>query len=244
MPQTSPQGRSALLLASIYLASGMLASPALAGDHKHVSKYDLVQGYILQPQTQVTVPVSPVNPSTTQTTPMASSQSGGSTLNLAPASPQTPALSPVTLQLAPAPAQVQTLQLAPAVAQVQTLQLAPAPVQVQTLQLAPAPVQVQTLQLAPAAAQVQTLQLAPAPVQVQTLQLAPAAPVQTLQLAPAMTQVQALQLAPAPVQQMTMQLQAQPVSFAPQQVCTSQTQLAVPVQLLLPHHKICHLFGW
>ncbi|MGA8313160.1 MAG: hypothetical protein WB755_24255 [Terriglobales bacterium] len=51
MPQTSRQGRSALLLASLCLASGMLASPALAGGHKHVSKYDLVQGYILQPQT-------------------------------------------------------------------------------------------------------------------------------------------------------------------------------------------------
>jgi hypothetical protein len=36
MPQTSRQGRSALLLASLCLASGMLASPALAGGHKHV----------------------------------------------------------------------------------------------------------------------------------------------------------------------------------------------------------------
>ena len=113
-----------MLLASLWLGSGMLASPALAGGHKHVSKYDVVQGYIIQPQAQATVPVSLVNTSN-QPTPAASSQIG-STLNLAPSSPQMPAPSPVTLQLAPAAPQVQTLQLAPTALQVQTLQLAPA----------------------------------------------------------------------------------------------------------------------
>lgn len=165
MPQTTRPSRSALLLASLWLGSGMLASPALAGGHKHVSKYDVVQGYIIQPQAQATVPVSLVNTSN-QPTPAASSQIG-STLNLAPSSPQMPAPSPVTLQLAPAAPQIQTLQLAPTALQVQTLQLAPA-VPVQTLQLAPAMTQVQTLQLAPAPVQQVTLQL-----QAPTLSIAP-----------------------------------------------------------------------
>ena len=34
------------------------------------------------------------------------------------------------------------------------------------------------------------------------------------------------------------------LSIAPQQVCTPQAQVATSVQLLIPHQKSCHLFGW
>jgi hypothetical protein len=128
---------------------------AFAGNHGHTKTYDVVQGYIIQPQSQSQA-CTPAQAST-PTANLASGQSQVTTLAQSPPTPQT-----MTLQLSPAP--VQTLQLSPAPAQ--TLQLAAAPVQ--TLQLAAAPVQ--TLQLAPAP--VQTLQLS-APVQVQTLQLTP-----------------------------------------------------------------------
>ena len=164
------QARSSLTLAALCLYSGVLGSPALAGDHKHGTSYDLVQGYILQSQAVCTAPAAAVQ-TTAPTARLASSQSEGNILNLALPTPQVQPSPTVTLQLSPASAQVQTLQLAPAPTQVQTLQLTPAPTQVQTLQLTAAPAQVQTLQLTAAPTQVQTLQLAAAPTQVQTLQL-------------------------------------------------------------------------
>jgi hypothetical protein len=164
------------------LGLAFAGSPVLADHHGRTQTYEVVQGYILQPQACVAATVQPSAPPAN----LASSQSGGNTMTLAP-QPTAPS---VTLQLAPTPAPTQTLQLVPAPAPTQTLQLVPAPAPTQTLQLVPAPAPTQTLQLTPAPAPTQTLQLTPAPAPTQTLQLTVApAPVQTLQLSAPPAQV-------------------------------------------------------
>ncbi len=170
------QARSSLTLAALCLYSGVLGSPAIAGDHIHGTSYNLVQGYILQPQAACTAPAVAVQ-TTAPTANLASSQSGGNTLSVSAPTAQVQPSPTFSLQLSPAPAQVQTLQLSAAPAQVQTLQLSAAPAQVQTFHLTAAPVQVQTLQL------------------------------------------------------------------SSQPACASQCQVATPVQLLIPQHRWCHLFG-
>jgi hypothetical protein len=132
------------VLVALAIHFGLGGRPAQADHHGHTQTYDVVQGYIIQPQAQAGVTVQSPAP----TAAMGSGQNQGATSSLTPTAPQ-PASQTVTLQLTPAQAPVQTLQLTPAPVQVQTLQLTPAPVQVQMLQLAVAPVQVQTLQLAP-----------------------------------------------------------------------------------------------
>ena len=141
------QGRSKLVFAIILgVVAALGASPATAGhDHKKTTKYDLVQGYILQPQANSSASPTPLQATSasSQSTSLTSSPSPEPRLQLQ-LTPQ-PQLAPttaVTLQLVPAP--VQTVQLSLVPAPTQALQLAPAPMQ--TVQLVHY-VQVQTVQI-------------------------------------------------------------------------------------------------
>ena len=161
MSRLSGQGWLGPVSAALCLCSGIFMRPALAGGHgDHGTKYDLVQGFIIQPA--CTTPSAPAKTPSTQTTPSAQ------TPGVAASVPQTTPPSPPQLSVAPPQVQL-SLTPAPAPAPTVALQMLPAtPVQTVSLSYAP----VQAVQLA-AAAPVQAVQLA-APqvqyVQLQTIQ--------------------------------------------------------------------------
>jgi len=71
------------------------------------------------------------------------------------------------------------------------------------------------------------------------------APVQQLQLATSPAPLQTVQLATTQVQYVQLQAVQSPiVSLTAQPAATCQTAMvATPVQLLIPQHRWCHLFG-
>jgi len=143
------QGWLRMVCTVLCVGTGTFARPAWAGDHfDHGTKYDLVQGYIMQP---ACAPSAPAQAPAPQTTP--SAQMPGVT----PTAPQitTPATTQVTL----APPQLQ-LSVTPAPAPTVAVQMVPVtPAQ---MTLAPAPtVAVQMVPVTPA----QMVPLLVAPVQ-------------------------------------------------------------------------------
>jgi hypothetical protein len=136
--------RPAFLVVCYVTAVGIPS--AIAGhDHKKTTKYELVQGYILQPQSGGSTAAA-TQPAMAASPRAASPQSAGQAPP-PPAESQMPAASPppaatMTLQLVQAPVQMVQLQLQPA--PTQTLQLAAAPMQ--TVQLVQQ-VQYQTVQM-------------------------------------------------------------------------------------------------
>jgi hypothetical protein len=198
MSRLGGQGRLVIALSTALAFSGTFAGAALAGDHHdRCGKYDIVQGYILQPSGTVSMAQAQVVGQVAQapTAPQASPAASASPQALGapaaapqfqaappqlPAAPTQPLLqaAPVNYQVVAAPAQTVQVALAPVSTPVQavTLAAAPTPVQAAPVALAAAPTQVQyvAVQAAPAP----TVSLAP--VQVVTQSALVATPVQLL----------------------------------------------------------------
>src|SRR5271157_3834814 len=197
------QGWLRMVCTVLCVGTGTFARPAWAGDHfDHGTKYDLVQGYIMQP---ACAPSAPAQAPAPQTTP--SAQMPGVT----PTAPQitTPATTQVTL----APPQLQ-LSVTPAPAPTVAVQMVPVtPAQ---MTLAPAPtVAVQMVPVTPA-----QMTLAPAPTV--AVQMVPVTPAQMVPLLVApVQQLQAAQLS-------IVSLTAQPQAICQTPVVATPVQLLIP----------------
>ncbi len=179
------QGWLRMVCTVLCVGTGTFATPAWAGDHHDCgTKYDLVQGYIIQP---ACAPSAPAQAPAPQTTP--SAQTPGVTATAPqitiPATTQVTLAPPqLQLSLAPAPAPTVAVQMVPATP-VQMVSLAVAPVQ--QLQLAISPAPLQTVQLSTTQVQYVYLQAAQAPIVSLTAQ-----PQATCQTAVVATPVQLL----------------------------------------------------
>jgi hypothetical protein len=151
MSRLRSQGWFVLAVSFVSILSGILARPASAGGHSdRCERYDVVQGYILQPSA---------------TTPAA--RSAGLTLQLqSPAQPATSFSSAQSPAVTAAPQPQAQVSAAPAI----NLQVA-APAPTMQVSYVPATVSLQTVAVtqAPAAVQYVQVQAAPAP----TVALAP-----------------------------------------------------------------------